>query len=512
MRLLPLILVVACQPTGSGSVIGSGSDPFTATNPTGGDTLPENIAVEDGPVVRPHKIVTVDLDARAGIWVGCQLDGEPDEVLLIESPDEVERHTFDLLGLAAGEAYTCTVHVIGSGETQDFHIQVDPVDDAPAFTVERDDTQEMSGVWTLTNTAAGCFQNTDNRVIVADPDGRHRWVYDLPNDLVVDIDASLTPDGNIHIGGGWGLLDPGQSNRGIFETVTPDGRVLHHRDEPDFGLGFNHHSESMDDGTFLSLTTSWMVDGLQEWYGIGLERWDPTSESVVYSWDTQGMVDAGILNKIPGEDNPYHANSVTWITDGQGDALYFSLYTAQEIWRIDRDTGMRTWRLGANSDFDLVDLAGNPLPDEEWFYVQHDPDWTEDGRVLLYDNGYGRPGTDYSRVSEYQIDTTAMTATLTWTWTEPGFYNPVVGDADWLPNGNVLIAKGFVICWTPGSDDVSAIVEVNPDTDQVVWRMSWPDRSDATFRAQRYEGCELFENNTRYCPDAAARLAELQSM
>ena len=515
LSILLSLLMFACTPSGSGSVAGTNTT-FTGTNPTGGTTgpgaLPEGVSVEDGLVIRPHKIVTVELDIAAGIWVTCELDSDPTEVILVEIADEAEEHTFDLLGLAAGESYTCTAHAFGSSETLEFPVATDPVDDAPAFEVERNTSEEMSGVWTVANTGAGCFQNTDNQVIVADPEGRHRWVYNLPDDLVVDIDANLTPDGDMHIGGGWGILDEGQSNRGFFETVALNGEIVNQRDEPDFGLGFNHHSEAMDDGTFLSLTTSWMVDGAREWYGIGVERWDPDTDSLTYTWDTQGMVDAGILNWVPGEDNPYHANSVTWITDPQGDALYLSLYTAQEIWRIDRNTGMRTWRLGANSDFQLVDPSGSPLPDEEWFYVQHDPDWTTDGRVLLYDNGYTRPGPDYSRVSEYQLDFDNMTATLLWSWTEPDFYNPIIGDADWLDNGNVLVTKGFVVCWTPNSDDVSAIVEVNPDNDEVVWRMSWPDRGDATFRAERYDGCDLFEGNAKYCPATANRLAELESM
>ncbi len=504
MRSAPLaVLLAACQPGGSGAVPGDHTSPP-------GATLPEGVRVEDGPVVRPHKVLTVDLDAAAGMWVTCQRDDDDREVILVEQHEVAATHRVDLLGLAAGTSYTCTVHVDGSPHTLDFPLDVEAVPEAPAFTVERHPTLEMSGAWTMVNTAGGCFQNDDALVIIADPDGRHRWVYNLGPGYVIDIDASLTPDGNVHMGGGWGLLDENQGNRGVFRTVALDGTTLVDRTEPDFGLGFNHHSEPMDDGSTLSLTTSWMDDGAHQWYGVGVERWHP-DQGLVWSWSTQPMVDAGILTWRPGQDNPYHANSVEWLTDQEGDALMVSLYMAQEIWRIDRNTGLRTWRLGPGGDFDLVDPDGNPLPDEEWFYVQHDPEWTPDGRVLLYDNGYQRPGTDYSRVAEYQVDPATRTATLLWSWTEPNFYNPVVGDADRLPNGHVLVAKGFVICWTPGSPDVSAVVEIDPASGEVVWRMSWPDRTMAMFRAERYDGCALFANNTRYCPAAADRLAELAS-
>ena len=145
-------------------------------------------------------------------------------------------------------------------------------------------------------------------------------------------------------------------------------------------------------------------------------------------------------------------------------------------------------------------------------YAQHDPEYSEDGRVLVYDNGYDRPGTDYSRVAEFQLDTDAMTATLLWEWTEDDWYNPIVGDADWLDNGNVLVTKGFYRCWSPSSPDTSAIVELDPDTLEVGWRLKWVSRDKATFRAERYDGCDIFDNNTRFCDDAAERLEQLRGL
>lgn len=504
MRTLILLVLTACAPGGS-SVVGTKTG-----GPNLPGSLPPGVTVEPGPIVRPHYIVTLDLDRAGTVWMGCARDDVPEEVLVFEATEVADQHRFDVLGLAAETSYTCTAHVDG-GASVSFPIVVPEVTETPKFTVERDPSLEMSGAYTMVNSSDGCFMGTNAQVIVTDPDGRHRWVYDLGLGYDIDIDTALTVDGNIHMGGGWALTDEDADHRGVLRTVAPDGTLLVDRNEPAFGLGYNHHSEPMPDGTYLSSTMSWMDDGAHQWYGVGVERYDPTIGAPSWTWDTTTMLDAGQLAWVPGTVTPYHANSVTWIDDAQGPALLVSLYSAKEIWRIDRNTGLRTWRLGQGGSFDLIDPAGNALPESEWFYVQHDPDWTEDGRVLLYDNGQGRPGTDFSRVAELQLDTDAMTATLLWTWDDGGFYNPVVGDADWLPNGNVLVTKGFVLCWTPDSLDVSQVVEVDRQTGDVIWRQSWPSRSLATFRAERYDGCDLFANNARYCPAAATRLAELEA-
>ena len=94
----------------------------------------------------------------------------------------------------------------------------------------------------------------------------------------------------------------------------------------------------------------------------------------------------------------------------------------------------------------------------------------------MYDNGQGRPvERPYSRVVEFRVDLDARVATRLWEWRDDGWYDPVLGDADWLPNGNVLVTKGFNVGRTPEIDDVSQVVELRPP-DEVVWRLSWTDR------------------------------------
>jgi hypothetical protein len=380
----------------------------------------------------------------------------------------------------------------------------------PPFEVTKPDG--ASQPYTLLNTQQGAISPTGSWLLIVDPEGGVRWAYPVGTDLVGDLDAEVVDGGvAVHVGGGWGWFDEDLPHRGVFRDVDLSGETLLDRAVPDFGLGFNHHSEKLADGSYLSLTGSMNTDGVESWYGVGIEHWHPT-EGLRWTWSTQSLLDAGVLvpPPQPGSETPYHANSVSFVDDAWGEGVWVSLYAAREVWRLDHATGERTHVFGPNGDFTLLDAAGQPLGPEHFTYVQHDPDYGPDGKVLMYDNGQGRPVAEpYSRVVELQLDLDARTATVLWEWTEPGWYDPVLGDADYLPNGNVLVTKGFNLNWSPEGGDVSQVVELKPP-DEVVWRLKWTSEEWPTFRAQRYDGCLLFANG-RYCEAVAERIAELDS-
>jgi hypothetical protein len=165
--------------------------------------------------------------------------------------------------------------------------------------------------------------------------------------------------------------------------------------------------------------------------------------------------------------------------------------------------GERLWTLGAGGDFDLVDPDGTPLADEHWFHGAHDPEIhpQADGtlRILFYDNGYTRGVQPaYSQLLELIVDPNEGTATRTWQWTEPGWYEPVWGDADELPDGGVLIGRGH--CGGCGEADTSQIVEVDRTTGEVDWRLRFDAPRWGIYRAQRIDGCDLF-HHVGYCEE-----------
>jgi hypothetical protein len=440
-------------------------------------------------------------------WVECTSPDDPAEDLLVETVAA----NVDVYGLLPDTAYDCALHDGAASDTVSF--RTDPWPDPVELTV----TGETDG-YTLVNTQFGVNSDEDHHawVIVVDPDGRVRWLYDLGPDLVCDIDAQYLPPTafeapGFHLGGGWASFKASAPNRGTFLDVDLDGTTRLERAVPDVGEGFNHHCERLDDGTTLSLTGGNNSIGDHTWVGVTVEQWSP-ADGVVWSWDSQQLVDEGLLPE-PTLRTPYTANAVALVDDPYGPGAWISIYTQREMWRIDRNTGEMTHHYP--DGFTVVDRLGRALGPEELTYDQHDPEWVDgplgpDTRVLMYDNGNGRPGGSYSRVVEYDVNLDTKVMTKLWDWTEDGWWNPTLGDADRLPNGHVLVTKGFNLMKSPTSDDVAALVEIDPTVDpiEVVWRLAWGDNRWNVYRSERLDACAPFAD-ARYCRAVADRLDEL---
>jgi len=170
-----------------------------------------------------------------------------------------------------------------------------------------------------------------------------------------------------------------------------------------------------------------------------------------------------------------HSNAVVFMED-EG-AILLSMRHQNWVIKIDADSGDVIWRLGQDGDFELSDGS--------WFFAQHAPEPQANGDLLIYDNGNGRPGGEpQSRAVIYALDDVEMTATQVWEYplvTEP-LYTPFLGDADRLPNGNVLLTAGGV----RGSGD-ARLLEVTDDPEpELVWELAAP--AGTIYRATRLDG------------------------
>jgi len=149
----------------------------------------------------------------------------------------------------------------------------------------------------------------------------------------------------------------------------------------------------------------------------------------------------------------------------------------------------------------LFDALGQPVVEaSSWFYGQHDPEF-DLPRVLLHDNGHQRPGELYSRVLELELDLVGREARVTQDWREEGWYEPILGDADRLASGNVLVSRGrcWNFCGSGGvGDRLSNIAEFAPPG-EVVWKLEFGE-DQGVYRAERIDGCALF-NNIAYCAE-----------
>lgn len=137
-----------------------------------------------------------------------------------------------------------------------------------------------------------------------------------------------------------------------------------------------------------------------------------------------------------------HSNAIAYSPwDGN---LLLSMRHQDWVIKIDyRDgsgTGDVLWRLGPEGDF-TIDSA-DPYP---WFTHQHDPNYVQENRIVIYDNGNTRCEQNhdlcYSRGQVYQLNESTMTAELVLN-ADLENYSFALGSAQPLPNGNFHFNSG----------------------------------------------------------------------
>ena len=164
-----------------------------------------------------------------------------------------------------------------------------------------------------------------------------------------------------------------------------------------------------------------------------------------------------------------HINAMT--IDPTDNNLLVSLRTTSEIVKINRQTGEVIWRLGGKKN--MFTYIGEHSENASYYTVgQHDVHRLANGHLIFFDNGNISGGgvtpndRTYSRVVEYALDETNMTATLVWEYRHsPDISATCTGAIKRMQNGNTLIDWG---CAVPVSGYI--ITEVNPAA-QVVFEM-----------------------------------------
>ena len=165
-----------------------------------------------------------------------------------------------------------------------------------------------------------------------------------------------------------------------------------------------------------------------------------------------------------------HFNSIDY--NPQLDQIMLSARTLNEIYIIDHSTTTveAAGHSGGNSGKggDLIYRWGNSqsydagFASERKLFGQHDAQWIPEGlpdagKILIYNNGVGRPDGDYSTVDmidppvdangNYSLVSGEAFAPnqLDWTYTadpSSSFFSVNVSGANQLPNGNILICEG----------------------------------------------------------------------
>jgi Arylsulfotransferase (ASST) len=446
--------------------------------------------------LKNQRVIEVTTSVEAAVGIQCTSVADPTDIHLLEDAGGTTEHVFDLGGLLVDDHYDCLAAAICPRSYDDpvaFGFDVDPSpSELVPVTVEINPVLGMTGAYTMFNLEV-CGGDWD-WIHLVDPEGRTRWWHAIEPAPNMGLEVRHQGDGIITWGGGYTSV--GRPRRvDVFDGEIYDSAVA----LADYGSTiFHHDGKELEDGRIMTLETETTNYEGSSFEGFAVRLHDPVTETVSWEYTSQTAVDAGELSAGTAVGDVWHANWADVVVEGGVDKLYLSLCYYYQVLKIDPVSGSIEWTFGPGGDFALQDLNGNPLPDVEFSSCQHGLE-VSGNRLLIYDNGWSRYE---SRIAEYELDTTTMTATLLWTWTD-GWYICCLGDADYLDNGRVLLEQASFGCGGNGTK----VIEIDPATGQVASKI-FLRPSDASYRAERLDGCELFDN-AAYCPDVATRVTEL---
>ena len=256
-----------------------------------------------------------------------------------------------------------------------------------------------------------------------------------------------------------------------------DGTLAHRL--PQAGLGtptvyerIHHDVVATPRNTLLFIANDTRVVGADTVVGEALWEWSPESGVVQKRWSAFDFLDWNVLRGSRSTTgNWLHGNGLDFGPRGN---VLMSLRNADQVISIAPDFTTVEWTLGGTNGTLAVSAADR-------FWGQHYVSEPAAGRVLVFDNGFERPGGTYSRAIEYQVNTATSTATKVWEYrASPDIYASLVGSARRLPNGNTTIMFGMFPGQTGSSGPVTA-VEVTP-AGAPVWRLTFGNALTRLYR------------------------------
>lgn len=400
-----------------------------------------------------------------------------------------EAQDLPLLGFRAGATVPVKVTLVEeNGTRSDYDVEVvtDPLPAGmPQIDVLVNEPARVQPGYTLLVLTPGDAhgeKSSGDYIVVLDGEGEIVW-YHAPVEPITDV--SMLPDGNLVAqvwsldgsrGGSLAEVDLfGREVRRWHGTTGGDGGV---DDRVVAGIeGFHHEGRATPWGTFVTLTkdplavpdypTSYQNPNASAATTVGADVAVEFDESgaVLHTWAMADYLDPTRIGFMSLEPSSYddlpdwtHANAVT--VDPLDDGVVLSLRNQSALVKLTRE-GDLVWILGDPSGWSapqapfLLQPTDAEMP---WFYYQHDPSFSGDGRVVVFDNGVERvmphsgdmplPERErYTRVVEYEIDETAGTVTQTWAYdggADGEIFSEFAGGTQYLPNGNVLACYGYV--------------------------------------------------------------------
>ena len=186
--------------------------------------------------------------------------------------------------------------------------------------------------------------------------------------------------------------------------------------------------------------------------------WDTFEHLDVYRWSYHLMEVYWHNRGFPHHLDWTHGNGITY--DPRDDSVIVSLRHQDAIVKIDKASGEIRWILGDHGNWKSPQKEKllEPAHELRWHYHGHNPRVTEDGTILMYDNGICRaqpydpqaaPHECFARAVEYEVDEDRRTVREVWTSSDDDDPERVIswamGDAHRLPNDNMLIVDSICL-------------------------------------------------------------------
>ncbi|MGK2935970.1 MAG: aryl-sulfate sulfotransferase [Gemmatimonadaceae bacterium] len=402
-----------------------------------------------GPILRT---ITVELDVAAPIEVSYAAEGTP--ILTVSADSSALLHTLLLPRLRANREYSAEV-VIPDHESSVLRTAFGTGALPPALAaVQLEETGDPTRPVALIEIAGG----NPFHGLLAVEDGEIVGYMEMAGPL---FGSTRRSNGEIV------LLD---NELGLVSRRW-DGSVAHTLPQlssnPAAAYGRIHHDvTATPQNTLLFIANEQQAVGGETVVGEALWEWNPATGSVVKRWSAfdhltwHGPAGRSTLG------NWLHGNGISYGPRGN---VLMSLRNINQIISIAPDFSRVEWKMGG-IDGSLA------VSDADRFYGQHYVSEPALNRVLVYDNGFQRPGGAFTRAIEYELDLTAGTAKAVWQYRHtPEIFAALVGSVIRLPNGNAVVLFGMKAGEPAGAESTGPLTAVEVNQGAVVWRLTVRD-------------------------------------
>ncbi len=397
-----------------------------------------DITVTEHPTVSTLLAVHWQQDVEAAAWLEYSIDGQwrssPARSLAAGAQSEwilgapsLADVTWRVVAERDGE------QTISDARTTQTGALPDALPEPELATWVPESTSEAGWVLASLDVDGGSAYSGPFWLVIADRQGRIVWYLDL--EYQQSMFPRVAADGSHIAFDSYSLLDATGAGARI-RRLSLDGQYAEETATP--GLGWCW--DELPDGTLLydqSKGTEALT--LQEIAPDGTQR---------MVWDCSAW-----MAPVDPEPDHCYTNTVNWVEET--DSILWSTYWGDYVVEVDRLSGQVLWYAGA------LEGGWEISPEEAGLDLQHYPNYTPDGSLLISTHVPGEEGEQRAR--EYTLDADTQTLTEIWSYGEGAEgYAKYSGEAVRLESGHTLLNYG-----TGGE-----IRELDL-TGETVWSLQW---------------------------------------